>query len=76
MGKDREFFTLFIIFILVFSLLSLLTEQRLRALDVYEVLPRLHVVAPSEAGEEGETESHAPGSQLQSPLSPDLTPDK
>lgn len=76
MGKDREFFTLFIIFILVFSLLSLLTEQRLRALDVYEVLPRLHVVAPSEAGEEGETESHAPGSQLQSPLSPVLTPDK
>lgn len=76
MGKDREFFTLFIIFILVFSLLSLLTEQRLRALDVYEVLPRLHVVAPPETGEERETESNAPGSQLQSPLSPDLAPDK
>lgn len=75
MGKDREFFALFIIFILVFSLLSLLTEQRLRALDVYEMLPRLQVVAPPRDVEPVDTESQAPGSMLQSPVNPDLAPD-
>lgn len=75
MGKDREFFTLFIIFILVFSLLSLLTEQRLRALGVYEMLPRLHVIAPPDDIEQGDTESQAPGSQIRSPVKPNVEPD-
>ena len=72
MGKDREFFTLFIIFILVFSLLSLLTEQRLRALDVYEMLPRLEVISPPHDVEPDETDNQAPDSIMRSPVEPDL----
>lgn len=75
MGKDREFFALFIIFILVFSLLSLLTEQRLRALDVYEILPRFQVVAPPRDIEQGDTDSQAPDSMTRLPVEPNLAPD-
>ena len=46
MGKDREFFALFSIFILIFSLLSMVTEHRVRALDVVDLLPRFHGIAP------------------------------
>lgn len=46
MHKNREFLALFIIFVLVFSLLSIFTEQRLRAFDVQRLVPRIYVAAP------------------------------
>jgi hypothetical protein len=47
MYKNREFLALFIIFVLIFSLLSMFTEQRLRAFDLHELVPRINVLAPS-----------------------------
>lgn len=68
MGKDREFFALFIIFILIFSLLSMVTEQRLRALDL---LPRFHDIAPQRDAGRAQEESQSINPAMRSPL---LTP--
>lgn len=46
MYKNREFLALFIIFVLLFSLLSMFTEQRLRAFDLHELVPHIDVLAP------------------------------
>ncbi len=65
MGKDREFFALFIIFILIFSLLSMVTEQRLRALDL---LPRFHDFAPQHDAGQLQEESQSINPAMRSPL--------
>lgn len=59
MYKNREFLALFILFLVVFILVSIITEQPLRAFNVEEIVPRIYVVMP---GDEAETD--APGSSV------------